>query len=59
MTVLDYLLAFSFMSVVSGLALVLLVFAWETFENTELGKMILDKFKRKEDGKNTDSDNFT
>lgn len=49
MTVLDYLLVFSFMSVLSGLVLVLLVFAWETFENTELGKMILDKFKRKEE----------
>lgn len=49
MTVLDYLLAFSFMPVMSGLVLVLLIFAWETFENTELGKMILEKFKRKEE----------
>ena len=49
MTVLDYLLAFSFISVVSSITLVLLVFTWETFENTELGKMILDKFKRKEE----------
>ena len=49
MTLLDYLLVFSFMSAVSGLGLVLLAFAWETFENTELGKMILDKFRRKEE----------
>ena len=49
MTLLDYLLAFSFMSVASCLVLVLLVFAWETFEDTKLGKMILDKFKREED----------
>ena len=51
MNVLDYLLVFSFMSVASGLVLVLLVLAWENFENTELGKMILDKFKRKEESK--------
>ena len=49
MTVLDYLLVFSFMSVISVLVLVMLVFAWETFEDTELGKMILDKFKGKEE----------
>ena len=49
MTLFDYLLVFSLMSVVSGLVLVLLVLAWETFEDTKLGKMILDKFKKKED----------
>lgn len=49
MTVLDYLLVYSFMSVVSVLVLTLLACAWETFEDTELGKMILDKFKRKEE----------
>lgn len=49
MTLLDYLLAFSFMSVVSCLALVLLIFAWESFEDTKLGKMILDKFKKEEE----------
>ena len=48
MTVFDYLLLYSLYLIVTCLALLMLTMAWETFEGTQLGQMILDKFKRKE-----------
>lgn len=41
----DYVLAFMFISLFGSFTVVLMAFAWSLFEDTELGQMVIEKIR--------------